>query len=54
MANDMDTTTQLIDTPVVEEKPVQTVVSEPVVETKPVEEDDDFTALINMLNRGKK
>ena len=41
-------------TPVVEEQVSTPVVTEPVVETKPVEEDDDFTALINMLNRGKK
>lgn len=41
-------------TPVAEEQVTQPVVSEPVVETKPVEDDDDFTALINMLNRGKK
>ncbi len=41
-------------TPVVEEQVIQPVVSEPAVESKPVEDDDDFTALINMLNRGKK
>ena len=44
-----------VQAPVVEEAPAVKTVSEPVVtETKPVEEDDDFTALINMLNRGKK
>ena len=44
-----------VQAPVVEEAPAVETVSEPVVtETKPVDEDDDFTALINMLNRGKK
>lgn len=42
-------------TPVAEEQVTQPVVTEPAVtETQPAEDDDDFTALINMLNRGKK
>ena len=42
-------------TPVTEDAVTPETVVEPVVtETKPADEDDDFTALINMLNRGKK